>query len=146
MWLGSGLGSILHKQTGGLPLMVHSYITTSTSLTKHKSERFSQITMSLMNCLYLHIRLYTVHNHLGKQIQLSDTQYMSFHTISLSSLTCFKSYFPVFAVEVCVDKVPEDVRPIRQREGVEKLRHSQGGQLAKLWLQHRPQTETQTQN
>jgi len=57
---------------------------------------------------------------------------MLFYTMSYKSLTRFKSYFPVFAVEVCVDEVPEDVRPVRQRESVEKLRHSQGGQLAIL--------------
>lgn len=78
MWAGSGLGSILYEQTGGLPLTVQSYTTVSLSL------------------------------------------------------TCFESYFPVFAVVVCVDEVPEDVCPMRQRESVEKLRHSQGGQLAKL--------------
>lgn len=33
---------------------------------------------------------------------------------------------------------------MRQREGMEELRHGQGGQLAELGLQHRPQAETQT--
>lgn len=56
-------------------------------------------------------------------------------------LTGFKSYFPVFAVEVCVDEIPKDVCPVWQRQGVEKLRHGQRSQLAKLWFQHRPQTE-----
>lgn len=50
------------------------------------------------------------------------------------SLTCFKSYFPVFAVEIGVYEVPEDVGAMRQGEGMEKLRHSQGGQLTKLGL------------
>lgn len=44
-------------------------------------------------------------------MQISDTEYISFHTISLSP-TCFESYFPVFAVEIGVDEVPEDVRPM----------------------------------
>lgn len=47
-------------------------------------------------------------------------------------LTCLEAYLPVFAVEVGVDEVPEDVRPIGQREGVEKLRDGQRGQLTEL--------------
>lgn len=47
-------------------------------------------------------------------------------------LTSFESCLPVFAVEVGVDEAPEDVGPVGQREGVEELWHSQGGQLAEL--------------
>lgn len=47
-------------------------------------------------------------------------------------LTCLEANLPVFTVEVGVDEVPEDVRPIGQREGVKELRHSQRGQLTEL--------------
>ncbi|TNN84170.1 hypothetical protein EYF80_005497 [Liparis tanakae] len=38
----------------------------------------------------------------------------------------------LFEPYVGVDEVPEDVRPVRQRQGVEELRHGEGGQLAEL--------------
>lgn len=66
----------------------------------------------------------------------------STHSVSLTS---FKSYLPVLAVKIWADVVPEDVGSVGKREGVQEQRHGQRGQLAKLWLQHGPQTETQTQ-
>lgn len=102
-------GSLTHKQTA---------FCTDWDLikTKNKTWQFHH-SMSSMTGLYLHSAWYnTMLSHIG------------------SSLTCFKSYFPVFAVEIWIDEVPEDVCPMRQGEGVEKLRHSQGGQLTKLWL------------